>query len=260
MKNKLILPLTIITFFTVSSFISPLIFDPYNINLEKRLSPPDLVNIFGTDELGRDLFVRIFCGLKISIKLTLLTLILSISLGGIMGSIAGYFGKYLDFFLTKLIDLLLALPGILLAIVIMTFFRRGELPLLFALTLTSWIGYARIARSLTLRLKTLGFMEWSSVSGASYLHLFKNHIFPNIFPILSAQASSGAASIIMTESGLSFLGLGLPPPEPSLGQIVSSGSDYLLEAPHIIIFSSLCLLVLLWSLYKISDALRESIK
>ncbi len=258
MKNKIIFPLTILTIMTALAFVSPIFSNPFSINLEKRLSSPDSNNILGTDELGRDLFARLTYGSRISIELTFISLFFAIGLGGLLGGIAGYYGGFPDFTITKIMDVLLSLPGILLAIVIMTFFKRGELSLIFALTTTSWISYARTSRTISANLRETNFVESAKISGGGFYYIFKHHIFPNLFPVLFTQATVGAATIIMTESSLSFLGLGLLPPTPSIGGIISSGCDYLLESPHIIIFSSFYLLVLLWSLYRIADVLRES--
>ena len=100
------------------------------------------------------------------------------------------------------------------------------------------------------------FIESASLSGGGFLFIFRKHLLPNIFPVLAAQATVGAASIIMAESGLSFLGLGVPPPAPSLGGILTNGCDYMLEAPHIVVFTSICMLSVLWGLYKLSDDFR----
>ena len=139
MKNKIIFPLTILTIMTALAFVSPIFSNPFSINLEKRLSSPDSNNILGTDELGRDLFARLTYGSRISIELTFISLFFAIGLGGLLGGIAGYYGGFPDFTITKIIDVLLSLPGILLAIVIMTFFKRGELSLIFALSLASFM-------------------------------------------------------------------------------------------------------------------------
>lgn len=248
--------LFIIVFLSLSVEFLPLK-NPTKINLERRLENPSFSNIFGTDELGRDLFSRILWGSRLSIKLCSLTLFLAILLGGFLGGLCGFSMGLLDFLFSRFVDLLMALPGILLSILILTFFKRGEFALIVALSLTSWIAYAKTSRVVAKRLRKENFIEISILSGAGKWHILKYHIFPNIFPLLLTQATVGAAGIIMTESALSFLGLGLPPPTPTLGGILSSGCDYLIESPHIVIFSSLYLLIFLWSLYRCADELKE---
>lgn len=253
------IPLILLVLWLLLTILGPVFmaFHPSDIHLENRLESPSRRFLLGTDELGRDLLSRIIAGSRLSLKLTAISLILSLLIGGLLGSLAGYRGGVSDFAICRLIEVLLALPGILLAILILAFFRRGEYALVLALTVTSWVGYARTSRAMAMQLRTENFMESARLSGAGFLFIFRKHLLPNIFPVLAAQATVGAASIIMAESGLSFLGLGVPPPAPSLGSILSNGCDYMLEAPHIIVITSFSLLSVLWGLYKLSDDLRS---
>lgn len=231
---------------------------PNEIHLERRLEAPSRGFLLGTDELGRDLFSRIVSGSRLSLRLTAICVVLSLFLGGLLGSLAGYIGGIADLAVSRLVEVLLALPGILLAILILAFFRRGEYALVLALTATSWVGYARTARALAMQLKKENYIEVSRISGAGFIFVYRKHLMPNILPVLSAQATVGAASIIMAESGLSFLGLGVSPPAPSLGGILSTGCDYLIEAPHMVVFTSISLLSILWALYRLSDEMRKA--
>jgi len=259
MRSRIAFPATTLLILVTVSVLLPALpaLNPDSIHLGRRLEKPSSSFILGTDELGRDLFSRIVKGSALSMKLTAVSLLLAVLLGGFFGGMAGYSGGAPDYFLRRFMDVLLALPGLLLAILIMAFFKKGEYSLIMALTATSWIGYARTSRMTAKVLKKAGFVESAVVSGAGPVTIWKKHIFRNILPVLMTQATAGAAGIIMTESGLSFLGLGISPPAPSIGGILSTGCDYLLESPHIVILASLYLLALLWSLYRISDGLQE---
>lgn len=254
-------PFLIIALFVLTSIFSPLLHlkNPEEINLDRRLENPSFQHLFGTDEVGRDLFSRIIFGSKISIKLCFISLFFAITFGGFLGGMAGFSRGIFDFVFSRVIDLLLSLPGILLSILILAFFKRGELSLITALSLTCWIGYAKTSRIIASRLRKENFVESALISGAGKFYIWKKHIFPNVFPVLATQATVGAAGIIMTESALSFLGLGLPPPTPTIGGILSNGCDYIIESPHIVIFSASYLLLFLWALYKSSDVLKENL-
>ncbi|HPA26821.1 MAG TPA: ABC transporter permease [Acidobacteriota bacterium] len=258
MRKKMSFPVLLLLSWLLLTAAGPLALSlhPSEIHLERRLEGPSSGFPLGTDELGRDLLSRIVFGSRLSLKLTIVSLSLSLLLGGLLGALAGFKGGVADLAISRLIDLLLALPGILLAILILAFFKRGEFSLVLALTISSWVGYARTARAMARQLRDQSFMEAACLSGGGFLFIFRKHLLPNIFPVLGAQATVGAASIIMAESGLSFLGLGVPPPAPSLGGILTNGCDYLLEAPHIIIFTSISMLSVLWGLYKVADDFR----
>lgn len=248
--------LFMIVFVSIFAGILPLK-NPDEINLEKRLESPSFANPLGTDELGRDLLSRILWGSRVSIKLCAVTLFLAVAFGGFLGGMAGFLAGVFDFVFSRFVDLLLSLPGVLLSILILAFFKRGELSLIIALSVTSWIGYAKTSRIIARRLRKENFVESALANGAGKFYIWKSHIFPNVFPVLATQATVGAAGIIMTESALSFLGLGLPPPTPTIGGILSNGCDYLIESPHIVIFSSSYLLIFLWALYKCSDVFQK---
>lgn len=260
MRIKLSVPVIILISWVMLSFAGPLLLPvhPGEVHLERRLEAPSGDFLCGTDELGRDLLSRIILGSRLSLRLTAVCMALSLLLGGLLGSLAGFLGGFADMAISRLVEVLLALPGILLAILILAFFRRGEYALVLALTATSWVGYARTSRALAMQLKKENFVQVSRLCGAGFPFVYRNHLMPNIFPVLSAQAAVGAASIIMAESGLSFLGLGVSPPTPSLGGILSTGCDYLIEAPHIVVFTSLSLLSILWALYRLSDEMRKT--
>jgi len=259
MSNKVFLPLALLAIWLAAAIAAPLFFDlkPTEIHLDHRLEKPSSRFPLGTDELGRDLLSRLIYGSGLSLKLTIVSITLSLLLGCVLGSLGGFAGGIADFAVSRTIEVLLALPGILLAILILAFFKRGEYSLILALTATSWVGYARTARAIAMQLRNQSFIEASEAIGGKFLFIWSRHLFPNTFPVLSAQATIGAAGIVMAESGLSFLGLGVPPPAPSIGGILSNGCDYLFEAPHIVTFTSLYLLAILWGLYKFSDNMRE---
>lgn len=254
-----------ITFFVISIYIlsalilpmTPFLKDPFKIELNKRLKQPDLEHFFGTDELGRDIFSRLIYGLRLSMVISLISLLISLTFGTFLGIYSAIIGGIFEKIFIKLTDILLAFPGILLSMVILSFLDRGKLALIFSLSITSWISYARISRIITAKLKNEPFTLYSVALGSSKFHLFFRIFLPNILPILLIQATVQIQNLVITESAISFLGIGLPPPTPSIGSIISMGCEFIFEAPHIVLISSLFLILFLWSIYEISQILGK---
>jgi peptide/nickel transport system permease protein len=261
LKNKLALAgLVIIGALTLSAIFAPWLapYDPAEQLLMDRLNGPSWQHPFGNDELGRDILSRILLGSRVSMRVAATVVLFSGIVGVLIGGVAGYVGGKLDWLVTAVvINSLLAFPGILLAIALVAFLGPGLDRLIFALTITGWVGFARMARGQVLKVKTLEFVEAARALGASSPRIFISHILPNIIQPVLIQASIGMAVAIIAEAGLSFLGLGIAPPAPSWGSMLNDGRNHLFDAPHMVVFPSIALIMTVLSFNFLGDALRD---
>jgi len=232
--------------------------DPAYINLPARLSPPSAAHWCGTDELGRDILSRLIYGSRISMLVGTCVVSLSLAIGLIIGSIAGYYGGRLDRLINiVLMNAFLAFPGILLAIAFVAFRGPGIFNLVLALSLAGWVGYARLVRGQVLAAKEREFVEAARALGASDLRIIARHILPNIIQPVIVQAAIGMAGAILAEATMSFLGLGVPPPTASWGAMLNDGRSHLFEAPHLVLFPALAVMLAVLSFNFIGDALLD---
>jgi peptide/nickel transport system permease protein len=259
-KNKLALAgLIVVTALSLSAVFAPWLmpYDPSQ-KLVDRLEGPSWKHPFGNDDLGRDILSRILLGTRVSMRVGATVVLLSGIVGVLIGGLAGYVGGKLDIFVTVVvINSLLAFPSILLAIALVAFLGPGLDRLIFALSVIGWVGYARLARGQVLKIKTLEFVEAERALGASSLRIFFNHILPNIIQPVLVQASIGMAGAILAEASLSFLGLGIAPPTPSWGSMLNDGRNHLFDAPHLVFFPSIALVMTVLSFNFLGDALRD---
>jgi peptide/nickel transport system permease protein len=243
----------------IASLLAPVL-APYSydkINLQGRLQLPSKQHWFGTDELGRDILSRLLYGGRVSFFVSFVVVILSMIAGVTIGLIGGFYGGWLDEALMRLADIFLAFPGILLAIALMAVLGPSLQNVVIALVTIGWISYARIARSLTLKLRELDFVRASVNIGAGTFRILFHHILPNVIPTLIVQASFSFAGVILAESSLSFLGLGVQPPYPSWGTMLNEGKNHLLDAPYLMMFPGLSIFVSVLSFNLLGDALRD---
>jgi peptide/nickel transport system permease protein len=261
LKNKLAAAgLTIVTLLTFAALLAPWLapYDPSSQQLEKRLEGPTLHHPFGNDDLGRDILSRILLGARVSLRVAATVVLISGTFGILVGGIAAYVGGKLDTFVTVVvINSLMAFPGILLAIAFVAFLGPGLDRLIFALTSIGWVGYARLARGQVLQVKTLEFIEAARALGASGLRVFFHHVLPGIIQPVLVQASVGMAGAILAEASLSFLGLGISPPAPSWGAMLNDARNHLFDAPHMVVFPSVALVITVLSFNFLGDALRD---
>lgn len=244
------------------SLILPIFYktSPYKINLSKRLLNPGSEYLLGTDGLGRDVLARVAFGGRISLFIGLVVVLTSSFIGLIMGLVSGWVGKIFDEIIGRIIDILLAFPGILLALSIVAFIGPGLLNLMLSLSLTGWAGYARLIRAQVLKLKELEFILAAKAIGASSSRILFHHLLPNVLPFLYVQASLGISGAILVESSLSFLGLGVQPPSPSWGGMIDEGRNYLFENPLLSIFPGITLLITILAFNFIGEGLRKSLE
>jgi len=248
-----------LTIFVITALFAPLI-APYDYDeqdLEGRLKPPDEDHFFGRDQFGRDIFSRVIYGTRISLEVGLLVVLISSAIGVAIGSIAGYFSGFLDDFLMRIIDILLAFPGILLAIAIMAILGPSLNNVILALCLIGWVSYARLARGEVLSVKEMDYIEAARSIGCSNTRIIIFHVLPNILAPVIVQSTLGIAGVIIGEAGLSFLGLGVQPPTPSWGSMLSDGKNYIFEAPHLTLFPGFAIMIVVMSFNFLGDGLRD---
>ncbi len=251
-----VLVIVFIVFAVFAPWIAPQ--DPAAIDLPTRLSSVSRVHWLGTDELGRDILSRIIYGARISMLVGSSVVLISLGVGLIIGSIAGYYGGGIDRFVNVvLMNAFLSFPGILLAIAFVAFRGPGIFNLVLALSLGGWVGYARLARGQVLAAREREFVEAARAVGASDLRIIVRHILPNIIQPVVVQAAIGMAGAILAEATMSFLGLGVPPPTASWGTMLSDGRAYLFDAPHLVLFPALAVMLAVLSFNFIGDALRD---
>jgi peptide/nickel transport system permease protein len=250
----------LVTVFLMFALFAPWIApqDPAAINLPARLQLPSHVHWFGTDELGRDILSRIIYSARISLVVGGSVVLTSLVAGLIIGSIAGYYGGVIDRFVNiVLMNAFLSFPGILLAIAFVGFRGPGILNLVVALSLGGWVGYARLVRGQVLAAREREFVEAAHALGASDLRIIARHILPNIIQPVIVQAAIGMAGAILAEATMSFLGLGVPPPTASWGTMLNDGRAHLFDAPHLVLFPALAVMLAVLSFNFIGDALRD---
>lgn len=248
-----------VVFIVAVAVLGPFILsaDPYHSNMKESLLAPSAAHWFGTDKLGRDCFTRIIYGARVSLSMTMVTVAL-ISCGGtLIGIIAAYCGGKVDTVLMRITDMMMAFPGIVLAIAIAGVLGGSVVNTVLALAIVGWTKYARLGRSLTLKLKQSDFISAAVTNGTRPIPLLTRHIVPNIFPLVVVTAAMDIGSMIMEIAGLSFLGFGAQPPTAEWGLMLNEGRQVLQTAPWAMIFPGLAILVVVSTFNLWGDALRD---
>ena len=239
----------------VGPFFTP--FDPAAQQLALRLTGPSWQHPFGLDELGRDILWRVVAGARVSFVVGVSVVTVSAAIGTLLGALAGYLGGLVDIVISRVVDILLAFPGLLLAIALVAVLGPSLTHVLIALALTGWVGYARLVRAQALRARDLEYVQAAQALGAGPLRILWRHIIPSAWPIIAVQATLGMAGAILSEAALSFLGLGVQPPAASWGTMLNGGRAHLLDAPHLTIFPGIAIALLVLSFNVAGDYLRE---
>jgi peptide/nickel transport system permease protein len=234
-------------------------YDPASQQLSLRLERPSVHHPFGLDELGRDIFSRVLAGARISLLVGVTVVGISTLVGVSLGAIAGYFGGWVDDVISRGIDVLLAFPGILLAIALVAVLGPSLTNVVLALSVIGWVGYARLVRGQVLRAREFEFVQAARALGASTARILIRHIIPTTMPAVMVQATLGMAGAILAEAALSFLGLGVQPPAPSWGTMLNGGRLHLLDAPHLTIFPGAAIAVLVLGFNFLGDGLRDAL-
>jgi peptide/nickel transport system permease protein len=234
-------------------------FDPATQQMALRLEGPTGLHWFGLDELGRDIFTRVLYGARISLLVGLVVVSVSATVGIALGAIAGYFGGRVDEAISRVIDILLAFPGLLLAIALVAVLGPSLTNVVMALTLIGWVGYARLVRGQVLRAREFEFVQAARALGATTPRILWRHVIPTTLPAVTVQATLGMGGAILNEASLSFLGLGVQPPTPSWGTMLNYGRGHLLDAPHLTIFPGVAIAILVLGFNFLGDGLRDAL-
>lgn len=241
------------------TMLAPLLLenDPMQQNLSDRYQPPGPEYLMGTDHLGRDIFIRVIYGARTSLGIAVVTGLLSLLVGGIIGFSAGYLGGTFDTVIVRINDILMAFPTVLLAIAIITFIGGGIFNLVLAISFASLPGFFRIARSIAMSIRNMEFVTASISFGSTHWWQITRHVLPNGVPLMLVLLSARLGEIILAESSLSFLGLGIPPGTPSWGAMISTGRIVLREAPWVSLVPGVAMMIVIIGFNQIGDALRD---
>ncbi|MGL4538153.1 MAG: nickel transporter permease [Cetobacterium sp.] len=228
-------------------------------NLRMRLKPPSAQHWLGTDEFGRDIFARLVHGARVSLKVGILAVGIAIAIGGFLGAVAGYYGGKLDNIIMRIMDIFLAVPSILLAIAIVSALGPNLLNLMIAVSISSIPRYARIVRASVLSIRDQEFIEAARAIGANDARIICRHIIPNSLAPVIVQGTLGVAGAILSTAGLSFIGLGIQPPAPEWGSMLSGGRQYLRYAWWVTTFPGVSIMITILSLNLLGDGLRDAL-
>jgi peptide/nickel transport system permease protein len=235
-------------------------FDPTAQELALRLEGPSRLHWLGLDELGRDILARVVSGARVSLFVGLVVVSVSASIGAVMGSLAGYYGGIVDEVISRIIDILLAFPGLLLAIALVAVLGPSLTNVALALSLIGWVGYARVVRAQVLQAREFEYVAAARAIGAATPRIVIRHVLPAALPALIVQATLGMGGAILSEAALSFLGLGVQPPTPSWGAMLNYGRAHVLDAPHLTVFPGIAIALVVLGLNLLGDRLRDKVE
>jgi peptide/nickel transport system permease protein len=267
LKLTFLIPVIVLSLLVITAIFAPLIapHSPTSGELKDRLLPPAFVSggnpsyLLGTDLLGRDILSRIIYGSRISLSVSLLVIAITAAVGTAMGIIAGYLGGRTDAFLMRITDVAMAFPGILIAMLLATALGPSFKTVVIAMSILGWAGYARLIRGETLRIRETDFVAQARVNGASNIRIMFRHIFPNVINPLIVIMTLAVGMMILLEAGLSYLGVGIPPPNPSWGSMVSDGRNLIDKAWWISFFPGLAIGLVVLSGNFLGDWLRDKL-
>lgn len=226
-------------------------------NLRQKFQGPSAAHWMGTDELGRDIFTRILYGARVSVLIGFTVVLISVTLAVTLGILTGYYGGWFDTLAQRGIDIWIAFPDLILLITIIAVFGVGLPQLILALAIGRFAGSSRLQRGLVLSLKQNQYVEAARTVGASDLRIMTRHILPNLVPFILVSASIGLGGAILAESSLSFLGLGVPPPNPTWGGMLNKGRSFITIAPHMVVWPFIALAMAVFGFNVFGDALRD---
>lgn len=228
-------------------------------DIGNKLQTPSAEHWLGTDGYGRDIFSRLIYGTKISLTIGVVTAIAALLVGGIIGAIAGFYGGKIDNILMRIMDIFLSMPSVLLAIAVIAALGTGLVNIMISVAISFMPIYARVVRSSILIIRNKEFVEAARAIGTNDFRIISRHIIPNVIGPVIVQATLGVGEIIMTAAGLSFLGLGIEPPMPEWGAMLSEGKEYIRYLTYLVIFPGLCIMLTVLSLNLFGDGLRDAL-
>ncbi len=230
---------------------------PNQVDLHQILSSPSAEEVLGNDELGRPVLDRLIIGAQTSFLVAIWVVVISACIGTTLGALAAYSGGMADLLLVRVIDIFLAFPGILLAIALAGVMGPGIDNVIIALSIVGWVGYARLTRAQVLSLKHRDHVVAAIALGQRTVPIIRKHLLPLIAAPLIIEATFGIAGIVIAEAGLSFLGLGVQPPQASWGSMIRDGTRYMLVAPHLVLAPGICIMLVVLSINLLGDRLRD---
>jgi peptide/nickel transport system permease protein len=245
-----------ITIAILAPWLSP--YDPADQDTGRRLEPPSSEHLLGLDNLGRDILSRLLYGARVSLHVGLSVVLISSLVGVSLGAISGYFGGWADTIIMRISDMLLAFPGILLAIALVAVLGPNLNNVILALSIIGWVGYARLVRGQVLKVKEMDFITAAEALGARSPRVILRHVLPNVINPVIVMATLGLAGAILAEASLSFLGLGVQPPTPSWGAMLNEGRQYIGFADHLAITSGLAIMLAVMGLNFLGDGLIDT--
>jgi oligopeptide transport system permease protein len=248
--------LTIVSIAIFANFIAPFSYETQNIS--NRLAPPSFQNWMGTDILGRDLLSRILYGARMSLSVGIITAFCSLMIGTIYGSISGYIGGHMDNIMMRIVDILYTFPSLLLIILITLLFGKGVIGIFVALTIVGWVSVSRIVRGQILQVKEMAFVEAARSIGTGHAAIVLRHILPNIIGPIIVTLTFEIPAAILSESFLSFIGLGLKPPFSSWGTLANDGFQAFKSFPNLIIFPGFAIFFTVLSFNLLGDGMRDA--
>ncbi|MEZ3436227.1 MAG: ABC transporter permease [Lachnospiraceae bacterium] len=253
----LIILLLLLIMGILADFIAP--YDYAKQDLANAFQHPNAQHLFGTDEFGRDIFSRIIYGARTSLLVGFVSVGIAVIVGGALGAVAGYYGKRVDNFIMRLMDVLLAIPQTLLAIAIVAALGTGLTNLMIAVGISAVPTYARIVRASVLTIREEEYIEAAKASGTANIKIIVRHILPNCIAPVIVQVTLGMAGAILTAAGMSFIGLGIQPPNAEWGNMLSTGRDYIRGYSYMTMFPGLAIVITVLSLNLLGDGLRDAL-
>ncbi|ANZ94264.1 MULTISPECIES: ABC transporter permease [Brochothrix] len=248
--------LVILSVASLLAFLTP--YDQNALSIQDKLLPPSGSHWFGTDDHGRDYFTRVLYGGRISIAVGVLSMIIAIVVGTLAGTISGYFGGVIDNLMMRFLDIFMSIPSFFLLMILNAYLKPGIGNIIVIIGLLSWMDVARIVRAETLTLKGREFVMYAQSSGAGFMRIILKHIIPNAIPSIVVAASLNVAGAILTESALSFLGLGVQQPNASWGSMLNNAQGYMGDATYLAIFPGLLILLTILSFNILGDVFRKA--
>lgn len=255
--SGLLLTVALIFVALAAPLLSP--FDPDTQDTARRLEAPSKQHLLGLDDLGRDVLSRILYGARVSLRVGFSVVILASLIGVTLGAMAGYFGGFVDLIVMRICDILLAFPGILLAIALVAVMGPSLNNVILALATIGWVGYARLVRGQVLKVREMEYVTAARALGAKSPRVIVLHVLPNVMNPVIVMATLGLAGAILAEAALSFLGLGVQPPTPSWGAMLTAGRRYLGLANHMAIFPGIAIMLAVMGLNFLGDGLIDAL-
>lgn len=255
--SGLLLTVALIFVALAAPLLSP--FDPDSQDTARRLEAPSKQHLLGLDDLGRDVLSRILYGARVSLRVGFSVVVLASLVGVTLGAMAGYFGGFVDVIVMRICDILLAFPGILLAIALVAVMGPSLNNVILALATIGWVGYARLVRGQVLKVREMEYVTAARALGARSPRVIVLHVLPNVMNPVIVMATLGLAGAILAEAALSFLGLGVQPPTPSWGAMLTAGRRYLGLANHMAIFPGIAIMLAVMGLNFLGDGLIDAL-